>query len=159
MACLFDYQIKDIKRNEWDLEELRGKVVLFVNVASKCSFTKQYDALEKLYNTYKDRGLVVVGCPCNQFANQEPGTEEEIHTFCRLTYNVSFPLTSKIEVNGKDEHPIYRFLKDSYPGFLGLRRIKWNFEKFLINREGKVVKRFFTFTDPKSIANEIEKCL
>ncbi|KAI8981563.1 thioredoxin-like protein [Pilobolus umbonatus] len=159
MSTIYDFKVKDIKGNEWDLSELKGKVVLFVNVASKCGFTKQYSGLEELYQSYKDKGLVIVGCPCNQFGGQEPGTEEDIQSFCTMNWSVTFPLTAKMDVNGDNESPLFKFLKGSLPGLLGLKRVKWNFEKFLVNREGVPVKRYASLTDPKSIAADIEKYL
>ncbi|ORZ17057.1 thioredoxin-like protein [Absidia repens] len=155
----FDFTVKNIKEQDWNLNELKGKVVLVVNVASKCGFTKQYAGLEELYQKYKDQGFVIVGAPCNQFAGQEPGTEEEIQNFCSMKWNVTFPLTSKLDVNGDKEAPIYKFLKESQPGIFGLKRIKWNFEKFLVDREGKVVNRYASITEPKSIAPDLEKLL
>ncbi|EPB81408.1 glutathione peroxidase [Mucor circinelloides 1006PhL] len=159
MTTLYDFTVKDIKNNDWNLADLKGKVVLFVNVASKCGFTKQYAGLEELYKTYEPKGLIIVGAPCNQFGGQEPGSEEEIQNFCTLNWSVTFPLTAKLDVNGDNEAPVYKWLKESQPGILGLKRVKWNFEKFLINREGKVVKRFASTTEPKSLAAEIEKLL
>ncbi|KAL1926329.1 hypothetical protein VTP01DRAFT_5850 [Rhizomucor pusillus] len=159
MTKFFDFTVKDIKNNDWDLSQLKGKVVLVVNVASKCGFTKQYAGLEELYQKFKDRGFTIVGCPCNQFGGQEPGSEEEIQNFCTLNWNVTFPLTAKLDVNGDHEHPLYKFLKESKPGILGLKRIKWNFEKFLIDREGNVVNRYASTTEPKSISADIEKLL
>ncbi|ORZ12671.1 thioredoxin-like protein [Absidia repens] len=155
----FDFTVKNIKNQDWNLNELKGKVVLVVNVASKCGFTKQYAGLEELYQKYKDQGFVIVGSPCNQFGSQEPGTEDEIQNFCTLNWSVTFPLTSKVDVNGDNEAPVFKFLKESQPGILGLKRVKWNFEKFLIDREGKVVSRYASTTEPKSIAPEIEKLL
>ncbi|KAL0135404.1 thioredoxin-like protein [Mucor lusitanicus] len=148
MTTIYDFKVKDIKNKEWDLADLKGKVVLFVNVASKCALQK-----------YEPKGFVIVGSPCNQFGGQEPGSEEEIQNFCTLTWSVTFPLTAKLDVNGDNEAPLYKFLKASQPGILGLKRVKWNFEKFLVNREGKVVKRFASTTEPKSIADDIEKLL
>ncbi|KAI8337431.1 thioredoxin-like protein [Chlamydoabsidia padenii] len=156
---LFDFTVKNIKNEDWNLAELKGKVVLVVNVASKCGFTKQYAGLEDLYQKYKDQGFVIVGAPCNQFAGQEPGSQEDIQNFCSLKWNVTFPLTAKLEVNGDNEAPIYKFLKESKPGIFGLKRIKWNFEKFLVDREGKVVNRYASTTEPKSISPEIEELL
>ncbi|KAI8066895.1 thioredoxin-like protein [Gongronella butleri] len=155
----FDFTVKNIKNQDWNLNELKGKVVLVVNVASKCGFTKQYAGLEELYQKYKDKDFVIVGAPCNQFAGQEPGTEEDIQNFCTLNWSVTFPLTAKLDVNGDNEAPVFKYLKESQPGILGLKRVKWNFEKFLVDREGKVVKRFASTTEPKSIAPEIEKLL
>ncbi|ORE02651.1 glutathione peroxidase [Rhizopus microsporus var. microsporus] len=159
MTTLYDFTVKNIKGEAWNLADLKGKVVLVVNVASKCGFTKQYAGLEELYQKYKDRDFVIVGCPCNQFGGQEPGSEEEIQNFCSLNWSVTFPLTSKVEVNGDNEAPLWKWMKESQPGILGLKRVKWNFEKFLIDREGKVVKRYASTTEPKSIAEEVEKHL
>ncbi|OBZ89072.1 Glutathione peroxidase 2 [Choanephora cucurbitarum] len=159
MTTLYDFTVKNIKNEDWNLADLKGKVVLFVNVASKCGFTKQYSGLEELYKKYEDKGFVIVGAPCNQFGGQEPGSEEEIQNFCSMTWSVTFPLTAKVDVNGDNEAPIYKWLKESKPGILGLKRVKWNFEKFLINREGKVEKRYASTTEPKSIAADIEALL
>ncbi|KAI7903956.1 thioredoxin-like protein [Cokeromyces recurvatus] len=159
MTTLYDFTVKNIQNQDWALSSLKGKVVLFVNVASKCGFTKQYAGLEELYKKYEPQGFVIVGAPCNQFGGQEPGSEEEIRDFCSNTWSVTFPLTAKLEVNGNNEAPVYKWMKESQPGILGLKRVKWNFEKFLIDREGKVVKRFASTTEPKSIAAEIEKLL
>ena len=136
----------------------KGKVVLVVNTASKCGLTPQYEGLETLYEKYKERGLVILGFPCNQFGNQEPGTEKEISEGCLVNYGVSFPMFSKIEVNGENAHPIYKYLKNKLPGFFG-RNIKWNFAKFLIDRNGKPIKRFSPTTIPEKLENDIEKLL
>ncbi|KAG2228209.1 hypothetical protein INT45_011001 [Circinella minor] len=159
MSKFFDFTVKDIKNQDWNLNTLKGKVVLVVNVASKCGFTKQYAGLEELYKQYKDRDFTIVGCPCNQFAGQEPGNEDQIQEFCQSNFGVSFPLTAKLDVNGDKEAPIYKFLKESQPGLLGMKRVKWNFEKFLVDREGNVVKRYASLTEPKAIAADIEKLL
>jgi len=135
----------------------KGKVVLVVNVASKCGFTPQYTGLEAIYEKYKDKGFVIVGFPCNQFAGQEPGTEEQIVNFCSTTYNVSFPIMAKIEVNGDNEHPVYGWLKNQKAGIFGLTRIKWNFEKFLIKRDGTVYERYSSLTTPEGLDAEIAK--
>ena len=142
-----------------DLAAHRGKVLLVVNVASKCGFTPQYDGLEELQRKYEDRGFTVLGFPCNQFGAQEPGDAEEIANFCKLTYDVSFPLLGKIEVNGPNAAPIYRHLKTEAPGLLGSEAIKWNFTKFLVDRSGKVVKRYAPQTKPADIARDIEALL
>ncbi|KAG1150640.1 hypothetical protein G6F37_000278 [Rhizopus arrhizus] len=159
MTTLYDFKIKDIMGNEWDLDELRGKVVMIVNVASKCSYVKQYSSLEEIYLRYKSQDFVIIGCPCNQFAGQEPAPETEIYNYCTIHWSVTFPLTSKLEVNGINEAPLYKWMKETMPGIFGLKRVKWNFEKFLIDREGKIVKRYWTFTDPKRIIPDIEKLL
>lgn len=134
-------------------------MLLIVNVASQCGFTPQYAGLEKLYRTYRDRGLVVLGFPCNQFGQQEPGNEEEIKKFCSLQYDVTFPLFAKIDVNGPDAAPLFRFLKKEEKGLLGTEAIKWNFTKFLVNRKGEVVERFAPTTNPDSLSGAIEKLL
>lgn len=148
----------EMKRNDGESEQLsqyRGKVLLVVNVASRCGFTPQYSGLEKLYRKYRDRGLVVLGFPCNQFGHQEPGSDAEILSFCETNYQISFPLFSKIEVNGPDEDPLYTFLKKEKGGLVG-DKIKWNFTKFLVSRDGKVVARYAPSTTPEEIAGAIE---
>jgi glutathione peroxidase len=142
-----------------DLSAHKGKVLLVVNVASKCGFTPQYEGLEALQRKYTDRGFTVVGFPCNQFGAQEPGDAEEIASFCKLTYDVSFPLMGKIDVNGPRAAPIYQHLKKEAPGLLGSEGIKWNFTKFLVDRSGKVVKRYAPQTKPDDIARDIEALL
>jgi glutathione peroxidase len=137
----------------------RGKVLLIVNVASRCGFTPQYAGLEQLWQTYRERGLVVMGFPCNQFGAQEPGNEAEIAQFCALNYAVSFPLFAKIEVNGREAHPLYVHLKSQAPGLLGIEMVKWNFTKFLVDRQGKVVGRYAPNTAPERLATDIEKLL
>ena len=144
------------------LEEFRGRVLLIVNTASQCGFTPQYAGLEQLYRTYKEQGFTVLGFPCNQFGGQEPGSAAEIGAFCQRNYGVSFPIFARIEVNGADAHPLYRFLKRSKPGLLGIfaaGRINWNFTKFLIDRRGRVVGRFAPSTAPRVLAPRIEELL
>ena len=141
------------------LSAFKGRVLLIVNTASKCGFPPQYAGLEELHRAYKDRGLEVLGFPCNQFGEQEPGTAEEIGAFCERNYGVSFPLFAKIDVNGPSMHPLYRFLTESKPGLLGTRRIKWNFTKFLVDRDGYVVSRFAPATKPRDLAAPIEGLL
>jgi glutathione peroxidase len=144
------------------LEEFRGKVLLIVNTASKCGFTPQYAGLEELYRTYKKRGFEVLGFPCNQFGRQEPGSAGEIGAFCTKIYRVSFPMFAKVDVNGPDAHPLYRFMKECKPGLLGVfgvNKIRWNFAKFLIDRNGRVVERFSPSTVPRALAAKIEKLL
>lgn len=141
------------------LERFKGDVLLIVNTASECGFTPQYAGLEQLYLTYKDRGLIVVGFPCNQFGKQEPGSAEEIATFCKCSYGVSFLMFDKIEVNGSATHPLYRFLKERKRGIFGTKRIKWNFTKFLVDRNGNVAGRFAPATKPDKLADRIETLL
>ena len=159
MASLYDYTAKTIDGRELNLSEFKGKVVLVVNTASKCGFTPQYDGLEALYKQYKDRGLVVLGFPCNQFGAQEPGNEAEIASFCSLKFNVSFPMFAKVDVNGAGTHPLYKFLKEEQPGLLGTEGIKWNFTKFLVDKSGKVVDRFAPQTKPADLAGAVEALL
>ena len=142
MSDFYSYAAKTIDGGEQALDAYRGKVVLVVNVASKCGFTPQYQGLETIWRQYRDQGLVVLGFPCDQFGHQEPGDENEIKNFCSLNYEVSFPMFAKIEVNGAGTHPLYQWLKSSAPGLLGTEGIKWNFTKFLVGKDGKVVKRY-----------------
>ena len=154
----YDYKVKSISGEEVSMSEYKGKVVLIVNTASKCGFTKQYEGLEELYEKYKDQGFVILGFPCNQFGAQEPGGNEEIKNFCTSTFSVTFPMMSKIDVNGDDADPLYKFLKKEKGGILG-DDIKWNFTKFLIDREGNVVDRFASQKTPKALEKEVEKLL
>ncbi len=156
---IYDIKVKDIKGEEISLQKYKGKVLLVVNVASKCGFTKQYEGLEKLYKDYKDKGLCILGFPCNQFGAQESGSEEEIMEFCSLTYNVSFDMFSKVDVNGENESELYTFLKNEAKGLLGTKNIKWNFTKFLVDKDGKVLKRYGSATKPESLREDIEKLL
>ena len=142
MSELYDINIKDNNLNNVEMSEYKGKILLIVNVASKCGFTPQYKDLENLYKKYKDQGLEVLGFPCNQFGAQEPGSNEEIQSFCNLNYNVTFKLFDKIDVNGPKTSPLFKHLKNQSPGILGTEGIKWNFTKFLVNKDGEVVKRF-----------------
>lgn len=141
-----------------DFKTLQGKVVLVVNTASKCGFTRQYKGLEQLYRDYADRGLVILGFPCDQFAHQEPGTDEEIAQFCEINFGVTFPLMKKIKVNGKDAHPVYQFLKEKAPGAIG-KSIKWNFTKFLVSRDGSETTRFASQAEPEDLRAPIESAL
>lgn len=159
MTTLYDFSARLIDGTEQPLSAYRNKVVLVVNVASKCGFTPQYAGLEKLWIDYRDQGLVVLGFPCNQFGDQEPGTETEIAAFCDLNYNVSFPMFAKIEVNGDSAHPLYQWLKRQAPGVLGLQAVKWNFTKFLVDPSGAGVTRFGSDVEPASLAGEIEALL
>jgi len=156
---IYDFQAKDIQGNQISLQDYKGKVLLIVNVASRCGFTPQYSDLEKTYQKWKDNGFVVLAFPCNQFGKQEPGTEKEIKEFCESNYKVTFPLFSKIEVNGPGTHPLFYFLKTQARGVLGSQKIKWNFTKFLVNREGTVLKRFAPFVNPESIEKDIRGLL
>lgn len=156
---IYSIPVQDIKRSETTLAPYKNKVLLVVNVASKCGFTPQYTGLEGLYRKYKERGLEILGFPCNQFGAQEPGDEQEIEKFCKLNYDVSFPLFAKVNVNGGETAPIFEFLKSSQPGILGTEAIKWNFTKFLVDRSGKVVARFAPNTKPEDLEKEIEKLL
>ncbi len=180
MATIYDYKAVASNGKEIDFKDFEGKVLLIVNTASKCGFTPQFDGLEALNEKYRDRGLVCIGFPCNQFANQDPGTDGEIQEFCRLNYGVTFQIMKKIDVNGKDEHPIFTYLKEQAPTeeYKGLKAkaaeamfktisksvekesdIKWNFTKFLVAKDGCTVKRFAPTTEPDKIANEIEALL
>ncbi len=158
-ASIYEIPLKTITGQETTLREHQGKVLLIVNVASRCGFTPQYEGLEALYRKFKDRGLVVLGFPCNQFGAQEPGTESEIQGFCSLTYQVSFPMFAKVDVNGASAHPLYQHLKSSQKGILGTEGIKWNFTKFLVDRQGQVVERFASVTTPAALEKEVEKLL
>ncbi len=158
MTTAYDFTATGIDGAERQLADYRGQVALVVNTASQCGFTPQYAGLEELYETYRERGFVVLGFPCDQFGHQEPGTEDEIATFCESSFGVQFPMFAKIDVNGEDAHPLYGWLKDEKSGVLG-GAIKWNFTKFLVDREGEVVKRYAPQTKPESIAPDIEKLL
>jgi glutathione peroxidase len=156
---IYDFEVKDIDGNLTSLKQHEGKVLLIVNVASACGFTPQYDGLEKLHRKYKDRGLVVLGFPCNQFGAQEPGDEKEIRQFCKLKYDVTFPMFSKIDVNGPGTHPLFQQLKSEEKGLFGTESIKWNFTKFLVDRQGNVVERFAPQTAPEKLEKQIEALL
>lgn len=159
MSTVYDFTVRSISGQEVPLSDYRGKVLLIVNTASKCGFTPQYEGLEALYREFKDRGLVVMGFPCNQFGAQEPGSEADIASFCKLNYDVSFPMFAKVDVNGADASPLFTWLKESAPGVLGTTAIKWNFTKFLVNREGQVVDRFASAATPDAIRQDIEELL
>ncbi len=158
MTSAYDFTATSIEGEERSLDEHRGNVLLITNVASKCGFTPQYEGLEALYERYADDGLVVLGFPCDQFGHQEPGDEEQIAEFCSLTYGVSFPMFAKVEVNGSGAHPLYQWLRTQRSGLLG-DRIKWNFTKFLVGRDGQVIERYAPATKPEKIAGDIEKAL
>lgn len=155
---IYEFTMKNIRGKDVSLDQYRGKVLLVVNTASKCGLTPQFSSLQTLYETYKDQGLEILGFPCNQFGKQDPGTDEEIESFCDLNYGVTFPMFSKIDVNGKDQHPLYTWLKDQKGGIFG-DSIKWNFTKFLIDREGNVTDRFAPQTEPSELTEAIEKLL
>ncbi len=158
MSSFYNFKAKTITGSEESMSKYNGKVVLVVNTASNCGFTPQYKELQKLYENYKGKGLEILGFPCDQFAHQEPGGDEEIQQFCSRNFGVTFPLFSKVEVNGENAHPLYSYLRSEKPGVIG-NSIKWNFTKFLIDKEGKPVKRFSPMTDPSKIAGDIEKLL
>lgn len=155
----YDLKPLDRSNNPFPFEKLKGKVVIIVNVASKCGFTPQYKELEDLYKRYNKKGLEIIGFPCNQFANQEPGSDEEISSFCSLNYGVSFPILKKVDVNGDHSDPVYKFLKLKKSGLFGLTRIKWNFEKFIIDKNGNVIERYASTTKPSSLVSKIETLL
>ena len=159
MSTVMDFSATLSNGNEVALGDYAGKVLLIVNTASKCGLTPQYTGLESLQKTYSANGFSVLAFPCNQFGGQEPGTEQEIESFCDLNYQTSFPLFSKIEVNGASSHPLFTHLKSEAPGVLGSKRIKWNFTKFLVNQQGQVVKRYAPSTKPEAIAEDIEALL
>ena len=155
----YDFNATALDGQPVDLARYRGKALLIVNTASACGFTPQYQGLEELQRRYADQGLVVLGFPCNQFGRQEPGSEAEIGAFCEKNYGVTFPMFAKIDVNGDDAHPLFRFLKGEAPGVLGTEAIKWNFTKFLVNKDGAVVKRYAPATKPEELTGDIEKLL
>lgn len=154
----YDFSALRMNGQEVSMDQYKGKVVLVVNTASKCGLTPQFKDLEEIYQEYKDMGLEILGFPCNQFANQDSGSNEEIHEFCQLNYGVTFTMFQKIDVNGENEHPLYKYLKNETKGILG-KQIKWNFTKFLIDSEGKMIKRYAPTVLPSKIKNDIEKIL
>ncbi len=159
MTSVHDFTVTTLRGQEQNLADYKGKVLLVENTASKCGLTPQFEGLEKLFKDLKDKGLVVLGFPCNQFAKQDPGSDEEIGEFCQINYGVSFPMFSKIDVNGADTAPLYKHLKAVKPGILGTEKIKWNFTKFLVGKDGEVVKRFAPKDKPESIRKAIEALL
>jgi glutathione peroxidase len=159
MASIYDFNAKTIDGAEQKLDAYRGKTMLIVNVASKCGFTPQYEGLEALYRKLKDKGLIVLGFPCDQFGHQEPGDEEAIKNFCSLNYEVTFPMFAKIDVNGAHTHPLYKYLKHEAPGLLGSEAIKWNFTKFLVGKDGAVVKRYAPKDTPQGMEKEVAAAL
>lgn len=152
---IYEIEVETIDRQKISMSEYRDKVLLIVNVASKCGFTPQYKGLQELYEKYKGNGLEILGFPCNQFGFQEPGNEDEIKSFCSLTYNVSFPMFARIDVNGEQAHPLYKLLKSQCKGIFGTEGVKWNFTKFLVDRNGQVVDRFAPSSSPQSLEKEI----
>ncbi len=159
MSDVYDFEVERLNGDPLKLSEYRGKVLLIVNTASRCGFTPQYAGLEKLYAKYKRRGLEVLGFPCNQFGNQEPGGADEIAEFCSVNYGVTFPMFEKIDVNGRNAHPLFRHLKREAPGVLGSEPIKWNFTKFLVDRDGRVVERYSSTTKPERLEADVEAAL
>ena len=155
---IYDFKVRSAKGEEVSMADYKGKVLLIVNTATGCGFTPQYEGLQKLYDKYKDKGLEILDFPCNQFGHQAPGTEEEIQEFCTLKYKTTFPLFAKVDVNGKNEEPLFRYLKSQEGGFLG-DDIKWNFTKFLVTRDGRVVGRYAPITKPENIEGDILKFL
>jgi len=156
---IYDIEVQTLSGEKKTLNELRGKVLLIVNTASKCGFTPQYKGLETLHETYAGDGLAILGFPCNQFGAQEPGSEEEIGEFCELNFGVQFPMHAKLDVNGTDTHPLFKKLKHDAPGLLGSEAIKWNFTKFLVDREGNVVERFAPATTPQKLESKVKSLL
>ena len=159
MAGVYDFEAKTLRGEPRSMADYRGKTLLIVNVASACGFTPQYTGLEALYRKYHDRGFEVLGFPCNQFGGQEPGSADDIATFCSTKYDVTFPLFAKIDVNGAHAHPLYEYLKSEAPGALGTKAIKWNFTKFLVNANGEVVERYGSSTTPEQIDADVAKAL
>lgn len=155
----YDFSAKNNMGIEKDMKDYKGKVVLVVNTASKCGFTPQYEDLQKLYEEYKDQGFEILAFPCNQFGNQEPGDNEEIRSFCKLNYDVTFPIFDKVDVNGENTHPIYKYLKENVKGLLNSKDIKWNFTKFLVDKNGDVVKRFAPIKKPLKMKKDVEELL
>ncbi len=159
MASVYDFDAVSIDGKPAQLSTQRGKVLLIVNTASACGFTPQFAGLEKLWESYRDKGLVVVGFPSNEFGGQDPGTDGEIASFCQVNYGVSFPMMSKVQVNGAEAHPLWKWLSSEAPGILGTKGIKWNFTKFLVGRDGRVIKRYAPNDSPESITKDIEAAL
>ncbi len=159
MSSIWDIEVKTIDGTTEKLEKYKGKALLIVNVASKCGFTPQYTELENLYKEYKNQGLEILAFPCNQFNGQEPGDEKEIKQFCSLTYDVTFPMFSKVNVNGSEAHPLFEELKNALPGIMGTKAIKWNFTKFLIDKNGNPVKRYAPNDNPKDMGADVKKAL
>ncbi|PGS46996.1 glutathione peroxidase [Bacillus sp. AFS041924] len=156
---IYDFKVKDSKGEEVSLSNYKEKVIIVVNTASACGYTPQYKDLQALYEEYKEEGLVVLGFPCNQFMNQEPGSNEEIQSFCELNFGVTFPIFGKIDVNGEKADPLFKYLSKKAPGIMGLKSIKWNFTKFIIDKKGEVIERFAPQTNPQEMKSTIEKLL
>ena len=156
---IYDFEVEDISGETISLSQYKDKVILIVNTASKCGFTPQYAGLEKLYTKYKDDDFIILGFPSNQFMKQEPNSNDEIAEFCSLTYGVSFPMFAKIDVNGDNTEPLYKYLKSQAKGLFGSESIKWNFTKFLVDNDGKVIKRYSSATEPKELEDDIKKLL
>lgn len=156
---VYDFEAQDIRGNDIALSAFKGKVMLVVNTASKCGFTPQFGGLEALHNTYASKGLAVLGFPCNQFGAQDPGSDSDIAGFCQMNYGVSFPMMGKIDVNGPAAHPLYKWLAAEAPGLLGSKAIKWNFTKFLVGKNGQVIKRYAPLDKPANMADDIEAAL
>jgi len=159
MTSVYDFTARDIDGDERSLADYRGKLLLIVNTASQCGFTYQYKGLEELHRKYAEKGVEVLGFPCNQFGKQEPGDANEIKNFCSLTYDVTFPMFAKIDVNGPTAHPLYQYLEDEARGFLGTKNVKWNFTKFLIGRDGKVLRRFPPTAKPEALDRVIARAM
>lgn len=159
MTTIYDFSAEKLEGGEQSLADYRGKVVLIVNTASKCGFTPQFEGLEKVFEQYTSQGFVVLGFPCNQFAHQDPASNSEIGEFCQRNYGVSFPMFAKIDVNGKDAHPLYKYLTKEAKGLLGSESVKWNFTKFLVGRDGNVIGRYAPTTKPEDMVKDIEKAL
>ncbi len=159
MSALYDIKVKTIDGQETSLKDYAGKVLLIVNTASGCGYTPQYKGLESLYKKYRDKNFAVLAFPCNQFLAQEKGDEQAIKSFCELNFGVSFPLFAKIDVNGSEAHPLYRYLTDAKPGLLGIKAIKWNFTKFLVDKKGQVVERYAPRVEPEEIEADLLKLL
>lgn len=156
---IYDFNVRDIKGNEASMADYKGKVLLIVNTASKCGFTPQFEGLQALHEELGDQGFEVLGFPCNQFMNQDPANEDAISQFCSLNYGVSFPMFAKVDVNGDGAHPLFQFLKREAKGLMGSEKVKWNFTKFLVNRDGQVIRRYAPTAKPADIRSDIEKLL
>lgn len=159
MSSIYDFEARQINGQDIPLSEYRGKVMLIVNTASQCGFTPQFGGLEELHKAYTGKGLVVLGFPCNQFGSQDPGADGEIAEFCQVNYGVSFPMMGKIDVNGPAAHPLYKWLSSEAPGLLGSKAIKWNFTKFLVGKDGQVIRRYAPTDEPGGLAKDVEAAL